>query len=177
MSDTAHAITTKRLRLRPPSQGDLPFFISLLTNNEVMRHIPPNCQADTTAEAEDRFQRILHHWSRYDYGMFVAENVTDGKLVGYCGLRFLETIEKIELGYIIDQPYWGMGMASEMSEACVNYAEDVLQAQEVIAVTRPGNRVSQKILTKRGFIRNPSLDGNFHGIHHIFFSLRFSGKS
>lgn len=94
--------------------------------------------------------------------------------VGYCGLRYLQETGDIELGYIIDEPYWGIGIATEAVKASVQFAENNLNIDRLISVTNPDNSGSQKILTNIGFKRNEKKDGVYHGLHHHFFVLEFN---
>ncbi len=167
-------IETKRLKLRVPEISDQKFFIKLYCNPEVMKHIPPNGKPATFNEAKARLDRLIVHWDRYGYGMFVVELKDSIIPVGYCGLRYLPETDDIELGYIIDQPHWGIGIASEAAKACVQYAETSLNIEQLISVTNPYNFGSQKILTKIGFKHSEHNDGIYHGMLHDFFVLRFN---
>lgn len=169
-------IETDRLRLRKPLPSDQTFFTRLYGNPEVMAHIPPDRKAASPEEAEERLGRILSHWQAHGYGMFVVVLKDDPEQeAGYCGLRFLPETRDIELGYIIDQPFWGMGIASEAAWACVDYARGVLGAGRLVSMTDPGNRGSQRILEKLGFVPSASDDGVYHGMHHAFFVLNLDG--
>jgi ribosomal-protein-alanine N-acetyltransferase len=167
-------IVTPRFRLRSPSPSDSYFFTRLYSNSEVMRHIPPCGKTVSTEEAHSRLGKLLVHWQKYGYGMFVVEDRENGQPVGYCGFRFLEEVGKIELGYIIDQTSWGKGVAYEAAEGCVQFARTVLKTDSLVSVTSPANLGSQRILSKLGFTRNPGLDGVYHGMKHIFFCKSFS---
>lgn len=165
-------IETERLRLRKPELSDLLFFTRLYGNAEVMNHIPPNGRPATVDEARDRLNCLVAHWEKHRYGMFVVCLKETAKPVGYCGLRSFEN--QIELGYIIDQPYWGIGIASEAARACVQYAVTVLNSERLISITHPDNAGSQKILTHLGFKREQENDGIYYGASHHFFGLDVS---
>lgn len=162
-------LTTDRLRLRPPAVADLDFFNDLYGDSDVMKYIPPNGKPSSPVEAGERLERLLDHWRKHGYGMFLIEIKNDGLPAGYCGLRYMEGIDKVELGYIISRQYWGEGVASEAASACIQYARNILKTDELISVTSPENMASQKILTRLGFKRTPDLDGIYHGMEHIFF--------
>lgn len=170
-------LLTRRLRLRAPQMSDLDFFIRLYSNSDVMKHIPPKGKPATTDEAEERLHRLIHHWKEHGYGMFVIERKDGNIPVGYCGLRFLPEAEQIELGYIIDQPHWGCGIAPEAAGACIQYARNTLKSACIISITNPDNQASQKILQTFGFKRRCEDDGVYHGMMHHFFIKEFSCKS
>lgn len=165
-------IETERLKLRVPRISDQIFFTKLYGNPEVMKHIPPNGKPATPNEAKARLNSLITHWGRHEYGMFVVELKDAAIPVGYCGLRYLPETGDIELGYIIDQPYWGIGIASEAVKGCVQYAKTSLNIDKLIAVTNPDNLGSQKILTHIGFKPSEQNDGLYHGMIHRFFILK-----
>ncbi|WDP92506.1 MAG: GNAT family N-acetyltransferase [Desulfobacter sp.] len=167
-------LETDRLTLRMPQMSDQQFFINLYGNPDVMKHIPPKGQPSTKNEAIQRLETLIAHWRQNGYGMFVLELKAPRSPVGYCGLRYLKETGNLELGYIIDRPHWGMGIASEAAMKCLRFAKESLNTDRIISVTNPGNSGSQKILTKMGFQRCENMDGIYHGMHHHFFVLKFN---
>lgn len=162
-------LETGRLSLRTPLLSDHAFFTRLYGNPRVMQHIPPTKGPLSAREAEKRLHGLIRHWKEHGYGMFVVEMKASALPIGYCGLRWLEEAGEIELGYIIDEPYWGMGIASEAARACVGYAADSLTADTLVSLTHPANTASQHLLSKLGFRRDSAGDGSFHGMEHLFF--------
>lgn len=162
-------LETDRLYLRTPLLDDHAFFTRLYGNPRVMKHIPPTKGPLSAQEAEKRLHGLIRHWKEHGYGMFVLEMKASAVSIGYCGLRWLEEAGEIELGYIIDEPYWGMGIASEAARACVGYGADSLNAESLVSVTHPANTASQHLLCKLGFRRKRENDGSFHGMEHLFF--------
>ncbi len=162
-------IKTKRLLLRVPRESDLDFFIRLYGNRDVMKYIPPKGEPANKQEAEERLKKLIRHWDTHGYGMFLLEWIKTGEAAGYCGLRYLEETDDIELGYIINQPFWRKGIASEAAIECMNYAWDTLKANNLVSVTNPTNKASQNILKKLGFSRHKNLDGMYYGMKHCFF--------
>lgn len=170
-------LATERLVLRPPKIEDHDFLIQVYKNPAVMEHINFQGRPDSSEQAEARFRRLLHHWEEHAYGMFFLERKDTGRPVGYCGLRLLSPDDNPELGYIIDQPHWGLGLATEAGRQAVRFARDQMHLPGLIALTSPENEASQNILFKLGFHRNPGRDGQYHGDDTYFFELSFSQVS
>ena len=85
------------------------------------------------------------------WGIF---NNLDGEFIGLCLLRpFDNETSKVELGYVLNQGYWGKGIASEMAIIMVSYGFTRTHAKEIVAVTTLGNTGSQKVLEKAGMER------------------------
>jgi RimJ/RimL family protein N-acetyltransferase len=59
---------------------------------------------------------------------------------------------EIEVGYLLKQSAWGKGYATEACTRMLRFAFEQTALQEVVAVTDPENRASQKVLRKCGLI-------------------------
>jgi RimJ/RimL family protein N-acetyltransferase len=62
-----------------------------------------------------------------------------GKIIGHCGLGFLEKTPEIEVAYVLDSPYWGQGYASEAARAAIAYGFSKLNISRIVAVAFPEN--------------------------------------
>lgn len=61
----------------------------------------------------------------------------------------------VEIGYIIDEPFWGQGFGTELAIVAKKYIKDVLATvemndlpQEIVATVHPENKGSYRILEK-----------------------------
>lgn len=115
---------------------------------------PTPWSEDELAASIDRFHQ---HWAQYGYGMWMIADKVAGGLMGYCGLRHHPDLEPIEVGYIIDRPHWGKGIAGEAAGAVIAYAKDMLKATRLAAVTAPGHTGSRRALEKIGFHRQANV--------------------
>ena len=91
-------------------------------------------------------------------------------IIGRCGLQPAadenSPLGRIELGYLIDREYRGMGYAYEACSAILSYAFEKLGIEEVSVRIDPGNEASAALAGKLGFgrekedlwiLRNPLL--------------------
>jgi len=62
-----------------------------------------------------------------------------GKIIGHCGLGFLEQTPEIEVAYILDSRYWGQGYASEAAKATIAHGFSRLNISRIVAVAFPEN--------------------------------------
>jgi len=51
---------------------------------------------------------------------------------------------------LLDQPYWGRGLATEIAVACLNFGFEMHNFERIIAFARPQNIASQKVTEKIG---------------------------
>ena len=94
----------------------------------------------------------------------------DGKVVGMAGIEAVGTQEKVrhraEFGVDILRDYWGLGLGSAMTEACIQCAREAGYAQLELTVVAENAR-AVALYQKHGFVecgRNP-----------MGFRSRFSG--
>jgi ribosomal-protein-alanine N-acetyltransferase len=101
------------------------------------------------------FMRTINDYSSESkLGRWGIFNKADADFIGICLLRVYNNDQnKIEVGYVMHQKYWGKGIASEIAKMLVDYALKNTQATEIVAVTELENSGSQRVLEKAGLIR------------------------
>ncbi len=67
----------------------------------------------------------------------------------------------MELGYYLGRPAWGRGLATELARALVADALDALGLKRIVAVVRPENAASRRVLAKAGL--HPVGTGHHYG--------------
>jgi len=73
-----------------------------------------------------------------------------GEFLGYAGLQHLEGGPEVEIAYYLGRAAWGRGLATEIARALVAHAFADLGIDRVVAVVRPENTASQRVLGKAG---------------------------
>ncbi len=151
-------LMTPRLELRPVAASDLDALAELYADPEVMRYIGnglPRSREETAA----RLQIMLDHWRRHDFGFFSVRlrgepgaSAPGGSdtFIGRCGLQYLGDTGAVEVGYSLAKPYWGRGYATEAARACVDYGLQTVRLTRIVAIARPANGASRRVLEKLG---------------------------
>ena len=144
------AITTLRLHLRPFTPEDLPDLAAILADSEVTRFslIEPKSLDDTRA----LLGRILATYEKEGFGLYAVIHLEEGKLIGYCGfsVRRIDDRRTIELGCGLARSFWGMGLATEATQACRDYGFEKLGFQRMVSIVDPENRGSIRVAEKLG---------------------------
>jgi RimJ/RimL family protein N-acetyltransferase len=65
---------------------------------------------------------------------------------------------EIELGYDLHPDAWGRGLATEGARAVMQHAFGPLGLERVVAVVKPDNIASQRVLEKAGLKRSGTRD-------------------
>ena len=147
-------LETTRLRLRLFTHDDLQIMFKLGSDPDVIKY------ADTPArdleEARERLEQgPLFDYEKYGYGRFAVELKETGKVIGFCGIKYLPEIDLPEVGYRYLKEYWGRGIGTEAAKACVEFARQDLKITKLVALIIPENIASIKVAEKLGMSRGP----------------------
>jgi ribosomal-protein-alanine N-acetyltransferase len=144
--------SSPRLLYRLPEPDDFDFVYALQSDPETMTFIrAPETDPQVIRERMAFWQ--TYRQNQPGLGVWMLSFRDTDEPVGYCVLRHIDFIpgNDLELGYVIAPAYWGQGLATEVTQALLNYAQKDMGAQKVVAFTDPGHLLSQKVLLKCGF--------------------------
>jgi len=135
-------LQSARLNLRPVTSADGDAVELVYADPETMatmlwRMLPARDLVD-----EWLHERIAEH-ARTGYGIYLVTD-HDGSVIGFCG--FIPRGDRLEIGWVVRKPYWGLGFASEAADAALSTARD----RDVFAAIRPGNAPSIRVAEKIG---------------------------
>ncbi len=140
-------LETERLIMRPLSESDVNDIFAMRSDEEIMRFIR---EPQGRSESFDWIKLVSARWQKDKLGFCaVIEKDTD-KFLGWCGIWRLKETGEIEIGYAIDKAHWGKGFATEAAERFMQYAFEELNAGKLVAVARPENNASRRVMEKLG---------------------------
>lgn len=154
-------LETDRLFFRMFTSNDLNALDAIFSNPNVMKYLGLQGEPMSRTETETALLSMIKHWERHGYGRWAVISKKDQKLIGCAGLRSYEGIA--ELVFLIDEPYWGKGLATETAFACLNYGFETHNFEKIIAFARPRNIASRKVIEKVGmrFVKEEVVFGVF----------------
>jgi ribosomal-protein-alanine N-acetyltransferase len=130
-------IESERLLLRKWNDEDAAAVEDIYIKPEVMEFIPGGVWGpDRTARAVARMRELD---IEQGFGFYPVLVKSIGKIIGHCGLGFLEQTPEIEVAYILDSRYWGQGYASEAAKATIAHGFSRLNISRIVAVAFPEN--------------------------------------
>lgn len=142
---------TERLKLIKPNQKYLEDFYHYAKKPNIgpMAGWPPHQNI-----AESKF--ILEEMAKSDKTWSIIWKETD-TLIGTIDLRpvdsfFVFKTTSYELGYAIDDEYWGRGIVVEAANLLLDYAFNELRVKEVIVGHGEQNLQSKRVIEKLGFV-------------------------
>lgn len=161
------SMRTARLALRPRTIDDLENNLRMDLDPEVHRYIfdkPP----DPAALRARLVRQIESDWPAAG-GFLTVTRRGGGAYLGWCGLFPLEDSGLIEIGYRFVRAAWGDGVASEAAQAVLDAGFRKLGFDPIVAVVHPGNRASQRVIAKLGFV--PGGTRQYYGRELLFYRL------
>ncbi|HKF48281.1 MAG TPA: GNAT family N-acetyltransferase [Terracidiphilus sp.] len=152
-----------RLILRLWRASDREPFAQMNADPRVMQHYPSLLTSDQSDALVDRIEA---HFARHGFGLWAAELRDTGEFIGYIGLsvptftaHFTSTENPaVEIGWRLAAEHWGHGLATEGAQAILVHAFTVLNLDEIVSFTTPGNIASRRVMEKLGMTRNPAED-------------------
>nr|WP_188307862.1 GNAT family N-acetyltransferase [Streptomyces sp. CBMA123] len=153
-------MTTSRLSLRRPVEGDVDAVLAIHRDPDACRHNPSDALT-TRAEAEERHGRWDALWRARGFGYWTVRSREASPVLGFCGVKPMDLAGRpvLNLFYRFAPAAWGHGYAAEAATAVVTWAATHAPELPLIARIRPENLPSQRVALRAGLHRAEHLDG------------------
>lgn len=160
-------LETERLYLREFTVEDAKHFYLLNLDAAVIKYT-----GDASFKSIDEAKVFLQnytHYQKYEYGRWAAIRKKDAVFLGWCGLKYTEQKEEVDIGFRFFKKYWNKGYATEASKACIQYGLEKLEINEIVGRAMKNNIASTKVLEKIGlsYCKMFDFDGNKGVIYKI----------
>jgi len=148
-------LETNRIILREFILNDLEEFHTLETNEAVLKYLT-NYPKRTLEESKEILFQVIEQYRNFKTGRLAMFDKATQGFVGWCGIKFNTHKRHIyenfyDLGYRIHPNYWGNGLATEASIACLSYGLNELEITKINAIVNVHNTQSLKVISKVGF--------------------------
>lgn len=106
-------------------------------------------------------ERPLRDYATYGYGRMACIERATGKLVGFSGLKYLEDLQEVDIGYRFLPECWGKGYATESAQALITAGRVQHGITRIVGLVQPENIASARVLQKVGLVfeRKIRVDG------------------
>jgi RimJ/RimL family protein N-acetyltransferase len=155
-------LETERLILRPFQGSDYEPYLRAHQRPEVVKYITADGNPLDEPTAWRSLAMFAGHWVLRGFGSWAVEERSSGKWIGRVGLHRPEPWPEVELGYMIDVPYWRQGFAVEACRASMQWAKDTLSRTRLVSYITPGNEASVAVAKKLGGIYEKTFPLQFH---------------
>lgn len=149
----AAILSTARLKLRPLGPQDATPLFVMYSDAQFMRY--------WSFPVMRRFEQAVDYVARRVQGsgadieiVWAIELEATREVIGICSLFNLEMAStRAEIGFGLQNAFWGKGYMSEAARAVIDCAFDVLGLHRLEAETDPRNVASARVLERLGFVR------------------------
>jgi RimJ/RimL family protein N-acetyltransferase len=142
---------TERLRLRLLELNDAAFILTLLNEPSFLENIGDK-GVRTLAEAREYLRNgPLLSYKQNGFGLYLVALRDTLTPLGMCGLLKREGLDDPDIGYAFLPQFWSTGYAREAATAVMKYAQETLGRKRIVAITKPDNKASIRVLEKLGF--------------------------
>jgi [ribosomal protein S5]-alanine N-acetyltransferase len=141
----------ERVTVRPLRESDAEAMFLFASDPKVTEYLPwypaPSVEVVRVFIKQQRARR--KHGDSVGTAVLLKET---GQMIGSTDIMQLKSGEKgsVEFGYILAQPFWGMGLMSEAAALTIKYAFEQLKREKVIAWADQDNSRSRRVLAKLG---------------------------
>ncbi|MDF1699360.1 MAG: GNAT family N-acetyltransferase [Saprospiraceae bacterium] len=147
--------TGKRIDLRVLTVEDADWFFELNEDPQVLLYTGDH--PFKSREESKRFLAAYNQYSLYKMGRCAIIRKSDSKVLGWCGLKYHDADNYVELGFRLFRKYWGQGYATEAAKLSIDYAFHQLNLHELIGRVDERNLGSIRVLEKSGMTLHSSI--------------------
>ncbi|MEO1012214.1 MAG: GNAT family N-acetyltransferase [Bacteroidota bacterium] len=144
-------IETERLLIRPFTIEDIEPSYLMNLDAEISRYTGDGGIVSKKEIERRIIENVIGDYEKHGFGRLAVELKGENKFIGFTGLKYLEDMDEVDLGYRFMKEYWGKGIATESAKACVNLGFSTLGLKRIIAMVLPGNTGSIRVLEKLNF--------------------------
>ena len=169
---------SERLGFRVWNEADTLPFLALNQDAEVMRFFPKTLNLEEVRAFIIRMQEL---YAQKGYCYFAVEELQTQHFIGCIGLAD-QTFEApftpcVDIGWRLAKEFWNKGYATEGAKRCLDYAFQVLELKQIVALcpqcNLPSERVMQKIgLQKVGTFQHSKLLDFAHLVDCVWYEGR-----
>ena len=151
----------ERLFSRPFTLDDAEEYLPLVSDPDVIRYTGEEPQVSVEAAREIIATRPLRDYAIHGFGRMACIEKSSGRLIGFSGLKFLDDLQEVDIGYRFLPAYWGKGYATESARVLMQQGTNELGISRIIGLVQPDNTSSANVLLKLGlgFERKVCLSG------------------
>ena len=142
-------LETERLYMREFKIEDAHLLVDLNSDSKVTRFTGDG-EIKNLEDARQILTTIIFPQYSKKMGRWAVHLKFSDEFIGWCGLKFQEGSEEVDLGYRFFNKYWGKGYATESAKAVIDYGINILKLKNIIALAAKENTASINVLKKLG---------------------------
>ncbi|MFZ6843406.1 GNAT family N-acetyltransferase [Undibacterium sp. RuTC16W] len=141
---------TERLFIRPFTVDDAEEFMPLASHPDILRFTGERPLESLDDVRQTLLNRSLRDYTVHGFGRMACIEKESGRLVGFSGLKYLEDLKEVDVGYRFLPDCWGKGYATESALALMHHGVREHNLKRIIGLVEPANNASVHVLKKLG---------------------------
>jgi [ribosomal protein S5]-alanine N-acetyltransferase len=141
-------VTTERLYLREFTINDAQLLVDLNSDPDVTRYTGDG--PVDIKEADKILKEIILPQYLNKKGRWAVNLKENDEFIGWCGIKYIESLNEFDLGYRFFKKHWGKGYATEAAQAVMDYGLNILKLPQIVGRASVENHNSIKVLEKVG---------------------------
>lgn len=142
-------LTTERLQLRPWRAADAKRLRAITNKEAVVRHVGGG-RFWTHERVQEFIERQTRHHEQLGYCLWAVSERDDERAIGYVGIQPLGETGETEIGWLLDEPYHGRGLATEAATCAMRHGFENVGLDRIVAIAVPDNAASINVMQKLG---------------------------
>lgn len=145
-------IETERLIIREIESRDIDCLLRIYQDSKNMEFIPNSNKEWTAKLLSEKYEKLNCNY-RKGFGVYAVSTKKSDILIGEAG--FFDSFQDathLELGYILDNRYWGNGYGTEVCRSLIDYGFNNLRLGKITARMFSENIASIRLSEKCGMI-------------------------
>jgi RimJ/RimL family protein N-acetyltransferase len=145
-------LETERLLLREFDEDDDAAFYPLGSDPAIIRYTgdPGGGLRNIEHAREVLRSRPMADYRTHGFGRWACVLKATGEVIGFAGLKYLDELGEVDVGYRFLPAYWGRGLATEACRAVLDFGFRQLRLGQIIGLVDPQNAASVRVLEKAG---------------------------
>jgi ribosomal-protein-alanine N-acetyltransferase len=136
-----------KVKIRPQKISDAKRFFEILNNDNFVYF--PTRPKSLREEIEYLKKNTKRKANNFQHNFSILYGT---EVVGACGLRVDQHRGYIgEIGYFVDEKYWGKGIATEAVRLVEKFGFEKLKLHRIVILMNPKNKASEKVAKKSGY--------------------------
>ena len=141
---------TERLVFRAVKRCDIDDMFEYSSNPKTCQYLLWNIHK-TPKYTQDFIDLVISKYKSGEYNDWALIYKENQKMIGTCGFTRIDKENSVvEIGYVINPDYWGMGIATEAASKVISFAFEELKVNRVEARFLFGNSASLAVTKKIG---------------------------
>jgi RimJ/RimL family protein N-acetyltransferase len=164
-------LETERLILRPFTLEDAEAWLPLISLPEIIRYTGDTPASSVEQARESLRTRPLRDYAVHGYGRLAVIEKSSGRLVGFSGLKYVQELGDVDIGYRFLPDCWGKGYATESALPLMEQARRVHGFKGIVGTVHPDNPASGRVLEKLGLRYERTLEPDEDGVRFLLYGV------